>query len=52
MIAEMSAVLGTLKTSVDLLKTLNNVTKDEKVRSAVLELQNELLSLQGKLFEA
>ncbi len=52
MIAEMSAVLGTLKTSVELLKTLNNVSKDEKVRSAVFDLQSQLLSLQEKMFEA
>jgi hypothetical protein len=52
MIAEMSAVLGTVKTSVELLKTQNNVSKDEKVRSAVFDLQSQMLSLQEKMFEA
>lgn len=52
MIAEMSAVLGAIKTSVDLLKTLNSVSKDEKVRNAVFDLQSQLLSLQEKMFEA
>jgi predicted RNA-binding Zn-ribbon protein involved in translation (DUF1610 family) len=52
MIAEFAAALGTIKTSVDLLKTLHNASEDEKIRTAVFEIQNDLLSLQTKLFEA
>lgn len=52
MITEISAAFGTVKTSVDLLKTLLKVTRDEEVRDAVFEIQNELLSLQEKLFAA
>jgi hypothetical protein len=52
MIAEFSAALSTVKASVDLLKTLRNVSQDEQVRNAVFEVQNDLLSLQSKLFEA
>jgi hypothetical protein len=52
MIAEFAAAVGTIKTSVDLLRTLHNASEDEKVRSAVFEIQNDLLSLQSKLFEA
>jgi hypothetical protein len=50
LITEISAAFGTVKTSVDLLKTLLNVTRDEDVRNAVFEIQNELLSLQDRLF--
>jgi cob(I)alamin adenosyltransferase len=52
MITEFAAAVGTIKTSVDLLRTLHNASEDEKVRSAVFEIQNDLLSLQSKLFEA
>src|SRR5271157_3931640 len=52
MITEISAAFGTVKTSVDLLKTLFKVTRDEDVRNAVFEIQNELLSLQDRLFAA
>jgi predicted RNA-binding Zn-ribbon protein involved in translation (DUF1610 family) len=51
-ITEIGAALGTIKNSIDVLKTLNNVTTDEKVRSAVFELQSQLLSLQVQMIEA
>jgi predicted RNA-binding Zn-ribbon protein involved in translation (DUF1610 family) len=51
MITEIASALATIKTSVDLLTKLNSVAQDEKVRSAVFNLQNDLLSLQTKLFE-
>jgi predicted RNA-binding Zn-ribbon protein involved in translation (DUF1610 family) len=51
MIEQIVAALGVARSSVDLLKTLNNVTTDEKVRSAVFEIQDQLLSLQQKMFE-
>lgn len=52
MITEFGAALGTIKTSVDLLRALNKVTTDEKVRIAVFEIQDQLLSLQQKMFDA
>jgi hypothetical protein len=52
MIAEIQGALGTVNTSVGLLKTLWKVQRDEEVRSAIFEIQNELLSLQTKLFDA
>lgn len=52
MITEIAAGFGTIETTVDLLKTFRNATQDEQVRSAVFEIQNDLLSLQEKLFEA
>jgi predicted RNA-binding Zn-ribbon protein involved in translation (DUF1610 family) len=52
MIAEMGAALGAVRNSLDLLRTLNKVSTDEKVRSAVFDLQDQLLSLQGKMFDA
>lgn len=52
MIEQIALALGVTRNSLDLLKTLNNVTTDEKVRSAVFEIQDQLLSLQQKMFEA
>jgi predicted RNA-binding Zn-ribbon protein involved in translation (DUF1610 family) len=52
MIEQIALALGVTRNSLDLLKTLNNVTTDEKVRSAVFEIQVQLLSLQQKMFEA
>jgi ATPase subunit of ABC transporter with duplicated ATPase domains len=52
MIAELNAVLTTAKATIGLLKTLQDVNKDEAVRSAVFDIQSNLLSLQEKLFEA
>jgi hypothetical protein len=52
MISELSAAFSTAQASVGLLKTLLSATQDEKVRNAVFEIQNDLLSLQSKLFEA
>ena len=52
MIPEFSAAVSTLSGSVGLLKTLLNTTRDEAVRTAIFDIQNELLSLQQKLFDA
>jgi hypothetical protein len=52
MIAEISAALSTIKALADLSKTLRNATQDEAVRSSVFDIQNDLLSVQAKLFEA
>ena len=52
MIAEISAAISTSKTILEALKTLNEVSKDEQVRSAVFELRSQLLSLQEKMFDA
>jgi hypothetical protein len=52
MIEQIAGAIAVAKNSFDLLKTLNNVTTDEKVRSAVFEIQDQLLSLQQKMFEA
>jgi hypothetical protein len=51
MIAEIAQAYTTVKTSVGLLQTLMKVKQDEDIRTAVFEIQNELLSLQEKLFE-
>jgi superfamily II helicase len=52
MIAEITGAVATINSTVGLLKTLLKVGRDEEVRTAVFEIQNELLNLQAKLFEA
>jgi ATPase subunit of ABC transporter with duplicated ATPase domains len=52
MITEITGAVATVNSAVGSLKTLLKVGRDEEVRTAVFEIQNELLNLQAKLFEA
>jgi hypothetical protein len=52
MIAEISAAISASKTILEALKTLNEVSKDEQVRSAVFDLRSQPLSLQEQMIEA